>query len=118
MSQRFFEEVFLNFLIMMKGVNFSSCPDSFVKCYCEVNIVNGIMRAARFTEPCISTEGCILSNTGTFTFEGQLDPGNNINFDESYENDARKRFEGTNIIVYAVLIIPKLKITDYKLING
>lgn len=76
------------------------------------------MRAARFTEPCISTEGCILSNTGTFTFEGELDPGNNNNFDESYENDARERFEGTNIIVYVVLIITKLKITDYKLING
>ncbi|XP_068969665.1 uncharacterized protein [Bombus flavifrons] len=71
------------------------CPDSFVKCYCEVNIVNGIMRAARFTEPCISTEGCILSNTETFTFEGELDPGNNNNFDESYENDARERFEDT-----------------------
>lgn len=116
MSQRFFEEVLLNFLIVMKGVNFSSCPDSFVKCYCEVNIVDGIMRAVRFTEPCISTEGCILSNTGTFTFEGELDPDNNNNLDESYENDARERFEG--IIVYVVLIVSKLKITDYKLING
>ncbi|XP_076302424.1 uncharacterized protein LOC143220700 [Lasioglossum baleicum] len=71
------------------------CPDSFSKCYCEVNMVDGIMRAARFTEPCISTEGCISSNARTFTFEGELDPGNNIDFDEAYENDDRERFEDT-----------------------
>ncbi|XP_076674002.1 uncharacterized protein LOC143372054 [Andrena cerasifolii] len=53
------------------------------------------MRAARFTEPCISTEGCISSNAGTFTFEGELDPGSNIDFDEVYENDDRERFEDT-----------------------
>ncbi|CAL7946952.1 unnamed protein product [Xylocopa violacea] len=69
------------------------CPDSFGKCYCEVNTVDGIMKAARFTEPCISTEGCITSNAGTFTFEGELDPGNSIDFDEAYENDDRERFE-------------------------
>lgn len=56
------------------------------------------MRAARFTEPCISTEGCISSNARTFTFEGELDPGNNIDFDEAYENDDRERFEGTNLL--------------------
>ncbi|XP_076755726.1 uncharacterized protein LOC143426271 isoform X3 [Xylocopa sonorina] len=69
------------------------CPDSFGKCYCEVNTVDGIMKAARFTEPCISTEGCISSNAGTFTFEGELDPGNSVDFDEAYENDDRERFE-------------------------
>ncbi|XP_076232915.1 uncharacterized protein LOC143178264 isoform X2 [Calliopsis andreniformis] len=78
---------------MTKGVNFSSCPDTFGKCYCEVNIVDGIMRAARFTEPCISTEGCISSNSGTFTFEGEPDPGNSADFDEVYEDDDRERFE-------------------------
>ena len=82
----------------MKDVNFSSCPDSFGKCYCEVNIVGGIMRAVRFTEPCISAEGCISSNTGTFTFEGELDPSKSIDFDEAYENDERERFEGTNLL--------------------
>ncbi|OAD57333.1 hypothetical protein WN48_02259 [Eufriesea mexicana] len=90
-SQRSFREVPSNSLTMTKGVNFSSCPDSFSKCYCEVNMVDGIMRAARFTEPCISTEGCISSNVRTFTFEGELDPGNNIDFDEAYENDDRER---------------------------
>ncbi|XP_017756780.1 PREDICTED: uncharacterized protein LOC108548381 [Eufriesea mexicana] len=94
-SQRSFREVPSNSLTMTKGVNFSSCPDSFSKCYCEVNMVDGIMRAARFTEPCISTEGCISSNVRTFTFEGELDPGNNIDFDEAYENDDRERFEDT-----------------------
>ncbi|XP_031776396.1 eisosome protein SEG2-like isoform X3 [Apis florea] len=67
------------------------CPDTFVKCYCEVNTVDGIMRATRLTEPCISIEGCIASNSGTFTFEGELDPGNSIDLDDVYENDDRER---------------------------
>nr|XP_034188456.1 uncharacterized protein LOC117608051 isoform X5 [Osmia lignaria] len=71
------------------------CPDSIGKCYCEVNIVDGIMRAARFTEPCISTEGCTISDVGTFTFEGEHDPGSSIDFEEAYENDDRERFEDT-----------------------
>ncbi|KAK9304945.1 hypothetical protein QLX08_003877 [Tetragonisca angustula] len=66
------------------------CPGSFGKCYCEVNIVSGIMRAVRFTEPCISAEGC---NTGTFTFEGELDPSKITDFDEANEIDERERFE-------------------------
>ncbi|XP_031365287.1 nuclear polyadenylated RNA-binding protein 3-like isoform X1 [Apis dorsata] len=94
-SQRSFQEVPSNSLTMTKGVNFSSCPDTFVKCYCEVNTVDGIMRATRLTEPCISIEGCISSNSGTFTFEGELDPGNNIDLDDVYENDDRERFEDT-----------------------
>ncbi|XP_031365290.1 nuclear polyadenylated RNA-binding protein 3-like isoform X4 [Apis dorsata] len=53
------------------------------------------MRATRLTEPCISIEGCISSNSGTFTFEGELDPGNNIDLDDVYENDDRERFEDT-----------------------
>lgn len=92
---RLFGEVSLSPLSMTKGVNFSSCPDTFGKCYCEVNTVDGIMRAARFTEPCISTEGCISSDSETFTFEGELDPGNSADFNEVYENDDRERFEGT-----------------------
>ncbi|KAK1133457.1 hypothetical protein K0M31_011264 [Melipona bicolor] len=62
--------------------NFSSCPDSFGNCYCEVN-----MRAIRFTEPCISAQKC---NIGTFTFK---DPSKSMDFDKAYENDERKRFE-------------------------
>ncbi|XP_076161678.1 uncharacterized protein LOC143143829 isoform X2 [Ptiloglossa arizonensis] len=73
-SQNFSGVVPSNSLSVTKGVNFSSCPDGFGKCYCEVNTVDGIMRAARFTEPCISTEGCNPSNVETFTFEGELDP--------------------------------------------
>ena len=80
----------------MKDMNFSSCPGSFGKCYCEVNIVSGIMKAVRFTEPCISAEGC---NTGTFTFEGELDPSKITDFDEANEIDERERFEG-NVIFY------------------
>ncbi|CAK9809373.1 hypothetical protein ANTPLA_LOCUS6146 [Anthophora plagiata] len=88
-----FEDVSLNSLTVTKGVKFSSCPDTFGKCYCEVNIIDGIMRAARFTESCVSTEGCISSNAGTFTFEGELDPSNSIHVDEAYENNNRGRFE-------------------------
>ncbi|XP_026666760.1 uncharacterized protein LOC108632963 [Ceratina calcarata] len=88
-----FEEVPLNSLTVMKHVNFSSCPDNFGKCYCEVNTVDGIMKAARFTEPCISTEGCTSSNSGTFTFEGELDLSNSVDLSEAYENDDRERFE-------------------------
>lgn len=55
------------------------------------------MRAARFTEPCISTEGCTPSDVGTFTFEGELDPGSSIDFEEAYENDDHERFEGTKL---------------------
>ncbi|XP_034188453.2 uncharacterized protein LOC117608051 isoform X2 [Osmia lignaria lignaria] len=94
-SHKLFKGVSLNSLTMTKGVNFSSCPDSIGKCYCEVNIVDGIMRAARFTEPCISTEGCTISDVGTFTFEGEHDPGSSIDFEEAYENDDRERFEDT-----------------------
>ncbi|XP_017796174.1 PREDICTED: uncharacterized protein LOC108577522 [Habropoda laboriosa] len=88
-----FQEVSLSSLTVTKSVKFSSCPDSFGKCYCEVNIVDGIMRAARFTESCVSTEGCISSNSGTFTFEGELDPGNSIDVDEAYGNDDHDRFK-------------------------
>lgn len=77
--------------MVMKDMNFSSCPNGFGKCYSEVNIVGGIMRAVRFTEPCISAEGC---NTGTFTFEGELDLSKSIDFDEANELDERERFEG------------------------
>ncbi|XP_076161677.1 uncharacterized protein LOC143143829 isoform X1 [Ptiloglossa arizonensis] len=94
-SQNFSGVVPSNSLSVTKGVNFSSCPDGFGKCYCEVNTVDGIMRAARFTEPCISTEGCNPSNVETFTFEGELDPGNNRDSNEVYENDDRERFEET-----------------------
>ena len=93
MSQHLLGEVASSCLPITKGVNCSSCPDSFAKCYCEVNIADGVMRAARFTEPCISTEGCIPSNAGTFTFEGELDPGGNVDFDEVYENDDRERYD-------------------------
>ncbi|XP_076659929.1 uncharacterized protein LOC143363208 isoform X2 [Halictus rubicundus] len=94
-SQNISLEVTLNSLSMMKGVNFSSCPDSFGKCYCEVNTVDGIMRAARFTEPCVSTEGCTKSDAGTFTFEGEYDPSGSADFDQAYENDDSERFEDT-----------------------
>ncbi|XP_076378546.1 uncharacterized protein LOC117217967 [Megalopta genalis] len=95
-SQNISEEVVtLNSMSMTKGVNFSSCPDSFGKCYCEVNMVDGIMRAARFTEPCISTEGCTRSDVGTFTFEGEYDPSGSADFDQVYENDDRERFDDT-----------------------
>lgn len=112
MSQRpsSFQDVPSNVsLTMTKGVNFSSCPDTFVKCYCEVNTVDGIMRATRLTEPCISIEGCIASNSGTFTFEGELDPGNSIDLDDVYENDDRERkLEGVNkLSSFPYLIIEK-----------
>ncbi|XP_076285475.1 uncharacterized protein LOC143211562 isoform X2 [Lasioglossum baleicum] len=71
------------------------CPDSFGKCYCEVNMVDGIMRAARFTEPCISTEGCTKSDAGTFTFEGEYDPSGSADFDQAYEDDDSERFDDT-----------------------
>ncbi|XP_043254217.1 nucleolin-like [Colletes gigas] len=53
------------------------------------------MRAARFTEPCISTEGCIPSNVETFTFEGEPDSSNSVDSKEVYENYDRERFEDT-----------------------
>ncbi|XP_076387542.1 uncharacterized protein LOC100883287 isoform X2 [Megachile rotundata] len=80
------------------------CPDNIGKCYCEVNIVDGIMRAARFTEPCISTEGCTPSNVGPFTFEGELDPGSSIDFEEAYENNDRERFE--DALYYPESVLP------------
>ncbi|XP_015439282.1 PREDICTED: uncharacterized protein LOC107194207 [Dufourea novaeangliae] len=92
-SPNIFEGVFLNSLSMMKSVNFSSCLDSFGKCYCEVNTVDGILRAARFTEPCISTEECTQTDAETFTLEGELDPSNIADFDEIYEDVNCERFE-------------------------
>ncbi|XP_078045304.1 uncharacterized protein LOC144474387 isoform X2 [Augochlora pura] len=58
-------------------------------------MVDGIMRAARFTEPCISTEGCTHSDVGTFTFEGEYDPSGSADYNQVYEDDDRGRFEDT-----------------------
>ncbi|KAG7209295.1 hypothetical protein KM043_015408 [Ampulex compressa] len=68
------------------------CPDGFEKCSCEVTSVDGIMRATRFTEPCISTEDCASSNDRTFTFKRDPERTGNIEFDDAY-NDPRAPIE-------------------------